>query len=77
MVIHVGSIFRSILGLIFRGGRDGLLWILFTIKSIVSLTGTLVNRFYTSREANIPLLGLIVWRTWINSSVDFMLYLLG
>ena len=36
-----------------------------------------MNRFSTSSEANIPLLGLIVWRTWINSCVDFMLYLLG
>ena len=43
---------------------------------IVSLTDTLVNRCPTSSEANIPLLGLIVWRTWINLCVDFMLYLL-
>ena len=47
------------------------------IISIVSLTGTLVNRFSTSSEANILLLGLIVWRTWINSCVNFMLHLLG
>ena len=47
------------------------------IISIVLLTGTLVNKFSTSSEANIPLLGLIVWRTWINSCVDLMLYLLG
>ena len=47
------------------------------IISIVSFTGTLVNKFSTSSETNIPLLGLIVLRTWINSCVDFMLYLLG
>ena len=47
------------------------------ILSIVSLTGTSVNRFSTSSEANFPILSLIVWRTWINSCVDFMLYLLG
>ena len=40
------------------------------MKSIVSLIGTLGNRFSTSSETNIPLLGLIVWRTWINSCVD-------
>ena len=45
--------------------------------SIVSLTGTLVNRFSTPSEANIPSLGLIVLRTWINSPVDFILYLQG
>ena len=45
------------------------------IISTVSLTGTLGNTFSTSSEANIPLLGLIVWRTWNNSWVDFMLYM--
>ena len=30
------------------------------IISTVSLTGTLVNKFSTSSEANLPLLGLIV-----------------
>ena len=43
---------------------------------MVSLMGTLVNRFSTSSEANIPLLVLSVWGTRINSSVDFILYLL-
>ena len=47
------------------------------IISIVSLTCTSVNTFSISSEANIPLLGLIVWRTWINSCIVFMLYLLG
>ena len=36
-----------------------------------------MNRFSTSSEANIPLLGLIVGRTSINSCVDVILYLLG
>ena len=76
-VVHVRSSFRSILGLILRGGRDELLYILFMIISTVSLTGTLVNEFFTSSGANIPLLGLFVWRTWINSCIDVMLYLLG
>ena len=44
---------------------------------ITSLTGKFVNRFSTSSEADIPLLDLIVWRTWIKSCVDFMLYLVG
>ena len=46
------------------------------IVSVVSVTGTLVNWFSTSIEANIPLLGSILWRTWNHSWVDFMLYLL-
>ena len=44
---------------------------------MVSLTGILVNKFSALSEANIPLLGLSVCRIWINSCVDFMLYLLG
>ena len=41
------------------------------------LTDTFVNRFSTSSEANIPLLGLCVCRIQLNSCVNFMLYLLG
>ena len=47
------------------------------IISVVTLKGTFVNRFSTSSEAYIPLLGLIVCRTWINLSVDSMIYSLG
>ena len=36
-----------------------------------------MNIFSTSCEADISLLDLIEYRTWMNSCVDFMLYLLG
>ena len=45
--------------------------------SMVLLSGTLVNKFSTLSEANIPLLGLSVCWIWINSCVYFILYLLG
>ena len=35
----------------------------------VSLTGTLVNKFSTSSEANIPFLGLRVCRIWLNCTL--------
>ena len=47
------------------------------IISMVSLTGTLVNKFSTLSEVNIPLLGLSVCSFWINSCVEFMLHLIG
>ena len=37
-----------------------------------SLTGILVNKFSTSSEANIPLLGLSVCQICIKSCDDFM-----
>ena len=48
------------LWLILRGGRDGWIYKLSILISMVSLTGTLVNKISTSNEANIPLLNFSV-----------------
>ena len=43
---------------------------------MVSLTGTLVNRFSTSRDASFPV-EFVARMRWINSSVEAMEYLEG
>ena len=76
-LVQINNNLRSILGLILRIGREGLLYILFIMMLIISLTNTFVNKLSTLRNAIVLLLGFCVRSICISSWVDFKLYLAG
>ena len=58
------------------GGKIGWWYTLLQIMSIVSMTGTLVKRESTSKDASKPV-GLMVRTICKNSSVELIIYLAG
>ena len=70
LVVHIVSNSRKVSGLIKGGGNVGWLYVLLIIISMVWLTGTLVKRLSTSKDARLPV-ACVPLNTAINSYVDF------